>query len=197
MKYDGYRLRLEREDERVRLITRGGYNWASRYPWMVEAARKVRQKATSQAVRGDHPLRRSALGAFAGVRDGLDFFDLDQGRLTPWAHTALDRLDQRSCCTDLSRVVVVIEPSLRGAGHKSLGGWERSHHIACNVYGFRCSSAAASLGRTRQKQFVLDGEAIALGVNDGHVKMGARPKGKIMPVSASSRRRRTEISPRI
>jgi ATP-dependent DNA ligase len=39
-----YRLRLERDGDRVRLITRGGYNWAHRYPWIVEAARKVRQK---------------------------------------------------------------------------------------------------------------------------------------------------------
>jgi bifunctional non-homologous end joining protein LigD len=44
VKYDGYRLRLERDGDRVRLITRSGYNWASRYPWIVEAARKVRQK---------------------------------------------------------------------------------------------------------------------------------------------------------
>ncbi|MGY8682875.1 RNA ligase family protein [Bradyrhizobium sp. UFLA05-153] len=44
VKYDGYRLRLERDGDRVRLITRGGYNWTSRYPWIVEAARKVRQK---------------------------------------------------------------------------------------------------------------------------------------------------------
>ena len=29
VKYDGYRLRLEREGNRVRLITRGGYNWAT------------------------------------------------------------------------------------------------------------------------------------------------------------------------
>jgi ATP-dependent DNA ligase len=28
IKYDGYRLRLERDGDRVRLITRGGYNWA-------------------------------------------------------------------------------------------------------------------------------------------------------------------------
>jgi bifunctional non-homologous end joining protein LigD len=28
----------------VRLITRGGYNWTGRYPWVVEAAREVRQK---------------------------------------------------------------------------------------------------------------------------------------------------------
>jgi len=27
IKYDGYRLRLERDGGRVRLITRGGYNW--------------------------------------------------------------------------------------------------------------------------------------------------------------------------
>ena len=38
MKYDGYRLRLERDGNRVRLITRGGYNWTDRYPWIVEAA---------------------------------------------------------------------------------------------------------------------------------------------------------------
>jgi hypothetical protein len=39
IKYDGYRLRLERDGDRVRLITRGGYNWADRYPWIVETAR--------------------------------------------------------------------------------------------------------------------------------------------------------------
>jgi bifunctional non-homologous end joining protein LigD len=43
VKYDGYRLRLERDGDRVRLITRGGYNWTDRYP-IVEAARKIRQK---------------------------------------------------------------------------------------------------------------------------------------------------------
>jgi bifunctional non-homologous end joining protein LigD len=44
IKYDGYRLRLERDGDRVRLITRGGYNWTDRYPWIVEAARKIRQR---------------------------------------------------------------------------------------------------------------------------------------------------------
>src|SRR5262249_15276947 len=41
---DGYRLRLEREGNRVRLITRGGHNWADRYPWIVETARKNRHQ---------------------------------------------------------------------------------------------------------------------------------------------------------
>ena len=44
VKYDGYWLRLERDGERVRLITRGGYDWSDRYPWIVEAALKNRHK---------------------------------------------------------------------------------------------------------------------------------------------------------
>ena len=30
IKYDGYRLRLERDGDRVRLITKGGYDWSKR-----------------------------------------------------------------------------------------------------------------------------------------------------------------------
>ena len=36
--------RVERDGDRVRLITRGGYNWTDRYPWIVEAALRNRQK---------------------------------------------------------------------------------------------------------------------------------------------------------
>jgi bifunctional non-homologous end joining protein LigD len=32
IKYDGYRLRVERAGDRVRLITRNGYDWTKRYP---------------------------------------------------------------------------------------------------------------------------------------------------------------------
>lgn len=38
IKYDGYRLIVAREGDRVRLITRGGHDWASRFPWVVESA---------------------------------------------------------------------------------------------------------------------------------------------------------------
>jgi ATP-dependent DNA ligase len=44
VKYDGYRLRVERDGDRVRLFTRSGYDWTGRYPWIVEAARMIRQK---------------------------------------------------------------------------------------------------------------------------------------------------------
>ena len=33
-----------RENERVRLISRGGHDYAKRYPWIVEAARANRHK---------------------------------------------------------------------------------------------------------------------------------------------------------
>jgi bifunctional non-homologous end joining protein LigD len=44
IKYDGFRLRVERDGDRVRLITKGGYDWTKKYPWIVEAALKNRTK---------------------------------------------------------------------------------------------------------------------------------------------------------
>jgi bifunctional non-homologous end joining protein LigD len=44
LKHDGYRMMVIREDDRVRLITRGGYEWSKRFPWIVEAALKNRYK---------------------------------------------------------------------------------------------------------------------------------------------------------
>ena len=44
IKFDGYRLRVERNGDRVRLTARGGYDWTKRFPWIVEAALKNRQK---------------------------------------------------------------------------------------------------------------------------------------------------------
>ena len=40
IKYDGYRLIVQREGERVRLFIRNGNDWSGRYPWIVEAALK-------------------------------------------------------------------------------------------------------------------------------------------------------------
>ena len=44
IKHDGFRIRVERDGDRVRLITRGGYDWTKRYPWIAESALKNRIK---------------------------------------------------------------------------------------------------------------------------------------------------------
>jgi bifunctional non-homologous end joining protein LigD len=44
IKYDGYRLSIERDGSSVRLITRGGHDWTNRFPWMAEAALNNRRK---------------------------------------------------------------------------------------------------------------------------------------------------------
>jgi ATP-dependent DNA ligase len=43
VKYDGYRMRLEREGDRVRLFSKGGHDWTSRYPWIAETTLKIRK----------------------------------------------------------------------------------------------------------------------------------------------------------
>lgn len=43
IKHDGYRMMVVREQKSVRLITKGGFDWAKRYPWIVEAALKLRE----------------------------------------------------------------------------------------------------------------------------------------------------------
>jgi bifunctional non-homologous end joining protein LigD len=41
IKHDGYRLIARRSDDRVRLYARRGFNWADRYPRIVEALRSL------------------------------------------------------------------------------------------------------------------------------------------------------------
>jgi bifunctional non-homologous end joining protein LigD len=44
IKYDGYRLIVQRDGDRVRLLTRNGNDWTTRYPWIAEVALKNRIK---------------------------------------------------------------------------------------------------------------------------------------------------------
>jgi bifunctional non-homologous end joining protein LigD len=44
VKQDGFRLIVSRVADRVRLFTRNGYDWTTRYPLIVEAARRIRTK---------------------------------------------------------------------------------------------------------------------------------------------------------
>src|SRR3981081_1342278 len=42
IKHDGYRMMAQRAGERVRLITRNGYDWSERYPAVVKGDRPAR-----------------------------------------------------------------------------------------------------------------------------------------------------------
>ena len=42
LKYDGFRLLVHREGDRVRLRTMNGHDWTDRFPWIVETARRIR-----------------------------------------------------------------------------------------------------------------------------------------------------------
>ena len=42
IKHDGYRLIVRRTDDRVRLLTRRGYDWTKRFPRVVDAVKRLR-----------------------------------------------------------------------------------------------------------------------------------------------------------
>jgi bifunctional non-homologous end joining protein LigD len=44
IKYDGFRLIVHRDGNRVRLLTRNGFDWNGRYPWIGESALKKRNR---------------------------------------------------------------------------------------------------------------------------------------------------------
>jgi bifunctional non-homologous end joining protein LigD len=41
IKYDGYRMMLTRDHDNVRLISRGGHDWAEHFPLIVSAAMEL------------------------------------------------------------------------------------------------------------------------------------------------------------
>src|SRR5829696_3680439 len=42
IKHDGFRLIVQREGSRVRLFTRNGHDWTDRFPFIVDAAARIR-----------------------------------------------------------------------------------------------------------------------------------------------------------
>lgn len=44
VKYDGYRGRIVRDGKSVKLLSKSGLDWAGRFPWIVEAAQKLRSQ---------------------------------------------------------------------------------------------------------------------------------------------------------
>src|SRR4051794_15460158 len=51
IKHDGYRLIVQRDGKRVRLLTRNGYDWSDKYPLIAEAA--LRNRCTSFVIDGE------------------------------------------------------------------------------------------------------------------------------------------------
>jgi bifunctional non-homologous end joining protein LigD len=51
IKHDGYRLIVQREGKRLRLLTRRGYDWSDRYPLIVQSALRLRK--TSFVIDGE------------------------------------------------------------------------------------------------------------------------------------------------
>jgi bifunctional non-homologous end joining protein LigD len=93
IKYDGCRMRVERDGDHVRLITRNEYDRTKRYPWIVESALKNRQKQfvidgeavilgvdgvpdfnALHSLKHDHEVQFYAFDMLAG--DGKDLRDL-------------------------------------------------------------------------------------------------------------------------
>jgi bifunctional non-homologous end joining protein LigD len=64
IKYDGYRMLVVRDQDRVRLITRGGHDWADRFPLIVASALKIPE--TRFVIDGEVVVLRS---------DGVSEFD--------------------------------------------------------------------------------------------------------------------------
>jgi bifunctional non-homologous end joining protein LigD len=69
IKHDGFRLFVRREGSRVRLWTRGGHDWADRFPAIVEAASRLR--AQSFLIDGEAVVCRA---------DGVSDFDALRSR---------------------------------------------------------------------------------------------------------------------
>jgi bifunctional non-homologous end joining protein LigD len=61
-KYDGYRVLIQRERKRARLLTRNGHDWSHRYPLIIESA--LRNRHTSFVIDGE-----AVLLGIGGVSD--------------------------------------------------------------------------------------------------------------------------------
>ena len=55
IKHDGYRLMVRRDGSRVHCFTRNGYDWADRFPAIVEAAQRPVMSANVKGL-GRKPL---------------------------------------------------------------------------------------------------------------------------------------------
>ena len=97
IKHDGYRLMVRRDGARVRCFTRNGYDWADRFPAIVDAALRI--KASSFLLDGEAVIARDdGMPDFRALRSRepdheamLHAFDLTRARRRRPARPAADR----------------------------------------------------------------------------------------------------------
>jgi bifunctional non-homologous end joining protein LigD len=81
IKHDGYRLIVQREGQRVRLLTRNGHDWSGRYPLITEAA--LRNRNSSFVIDGEAALLGiDGVSDFSGLHsrnhdDEVEFYAFD------------------------------------------------------------------------------------------------------------------------
>src|SRR2546423_2290112 len=69
VKHDGYRLIVQRDGKRVRLLTRRGYDWSDRYPLITQAALRLRK--TSFVIDGEAVvLGTDGISVFEALQEG-------------------------------------------------------------------------------------------------------------------------------
>jgi hypothetical protein len=87
IKYDGYRLRIERDGATVRLITRGGHDWTRRFPWIAEAA--LRNRSKQFVIDGEAVvLSVNGISDFNALHSGKQNAEVQLAPSTCWRSTA-------------------------------------------------------------------------------------------------------------
>jgi bifunctional non-homologous end joining protein LigD len=86
IKHDGYRLMARRDPVGIRLITRRGNNWTTRFPLVVEAVNHLKVRSVlidgevccdERGVAAFHVLRRRQNEAMAFFLDAFDLLELN------------------------------------------------------------------------------------------------------------------------
>jgi bifunctional non-homologous end joining protein LigD len=97
IKHDGYRLIVQREGQRVRLLTRNRHDWSGRYPLITEAA--LRNRNSSFVIDGEAVLLGvHGVSDFDGLHRASTTMKCSSTPSTCWSATAMICGNCRSPC---------------------------------------------------------------------------------------------------
>jgi bifunctional non-homologous end joining protein LigD len=133
IKHDGYRMMVRRDGGRVRIITRNGHDWSSRYPLITSAANALPGRSfviDGEAVACDE----SGLAVFQRLRErrydgGVFFYAFD---LIEWNGRDLKRepIERRKAA--LAKLLKVSHPGIRLVEHLDFDDGEMIFEHACS-----------------------------------------------------------------